>query len=336
MVRDYYKEMEKLLRAGEACNMKTVITKDRPAGRAVLRKCILREKEASFSLVPVMEKTENEIRIYEPAGPAERLIILGGGHISKALCSFAARTGFTPWVIDEREEFASRARFPEAEKVICAPFMEALHRAQVSRYDYVVIVTRGHSSDGDCLKYLLGRELPGYLGMIGSRRRVQAQFAQFLAEGVPKERLDFVHTPIGLAIGAATPEEIAVSILAELVFVKRIDRKNQIIRTELEPFIIEEIASCKTPASVATIVRATGSTPRKEGAKMLVFPDGTIRGTVGGGLCEHEVIRRAASMAGTGKSCLFHFNMDADAAAGEGMACGGNMDILIEDLDAEC
>lgn len=336
MVRDCYKEMARLLRAGEICGMATVIKKERSTEKAVFEKHIFREKDTSFSLLPVMEETEEEIRIWEPAGRKSRLLILGGGHIARALCAFAAGTGFTPWVLDEREEFANAERFPEAERVICAPFMEALSQIAVTPEDYVVIVTRGHSSDGDCLKYLLGRELPGYLGMIGSRRRVQAQFALFEKEGIPRKRLDFVHTPIGLSIGAVTPEEIAISILAELILVKRTDRREHVAQTDLEQSIMEEIASCAGPAAVATIVRAAGSTPRKEGAKMLVFPDGTIRGTIGGGLCESEVIRRAAAMAGTGSSCLFHFAMDADAAARDGMACGGTLDILIEDLDAEC
>ena len=305
MVKDCYKELASALRAGETCRLMTVLGKNRPEQQAVCDKYILRGKDASFSLVPVMEENESEIRICEPAGPKARLIILGGGHISKELCSFAAKTGFTPWVIDEREEFANTSRFPDAEKVICAPFMQALAGVQVASCDYVVIVTRGHSCDGDCLRYLLERELPGYLGMIGSRRRVQAQFAMFRKEVVPQERLDFVHTPIGLDIKAVTPEEIAVSIL------------------------------CEKAAAVATIIRASGSTPRKEGAKMLVFADGSIRGTIGGGLGESQVIRRAAAIAGTGRSCLYHFVMDADVAARDGLACGGNMDVLIEDLGAE-
>ena len=335
MVKDCYKELASALRAGETCRLMTILGKNRPEQQAVCDKYILRGKDASFSLVPVMEENESEIRICEPAGPKARLIILGGGHISKELCSFAVKTGFTPWVIDEREEFANTSRFPDAEKVICAPFMEALAGMQVTSCDYVVIVTRGHSCDGDCLRYLLERELPGYLGMIGSRRRVQAQFAMFRKEGVPQERLDFVHTPIGLDIKAVTPEEIAVSILAELILVKRTDRREDSIQTDLEPSIVEEIAFCLEPAAVATIVRASGSTPRKEGAKMLVFADGSIRGTIGGGLGESQVIRRAAAIAGTGRSCLYHFVMDADVAARDGMACGGNMDVLIEDLGAE-
>lgn len=336
MIKDCYKELADILRAGETCSLVTVIKKNSPAKQAVCGKYILRGKDASFSPVPAMEENEKEIRIYEPAGPKQRLIILGGGHISKALCTFAAMTGFTPWVIDERQEFANKERFSEAEEVICAPFMEALTKIQVNRCDYVVIVTRGHSCDGDCLRYLLGRELPGYLGMIGSRKRVQAQFALFQKEGVPKERLNFVHTPIGLDIKAVTPEEIAVSILAELILVKRSDERTDVIKTELEPSIIQEIADCSRPAAVATIVRASGSTPRKEGAKMLVFSDGSIRGTIGGGLGENEVIKQAAAMAGTGGSCLFHFVMNADVAARDGMACGGDMDVLIEDLQGSC
>lgn len=333
MIRDCYKALADLLRAGKTCNLVTVLQKNNGAGMTVSRKYIVKGREESFSPVPVMQENGKDVWIFEPVGPKERLIILGGGHISKTLCAFAAKTGFTPWVIDERKEFANEERFPDAERVICAPFMEALPGLQINGGDYVVIVTRGHSSDGDCLRYLLSGELPGYLGMIGSRRRVQAQFAMFEEEGVPRERLDYVHTPIGLDIGAVTPEEIAVSILAELILVKRTNRRRDVIQTDLDPSVIEEIVSCRESAAVATIVCASGSTPRKEGAKMLVLSDGTIRGTIGGGLGESQVIRQAAAITGTGESCLFHFDMDADVASGDGMACGGAMDVLIEDLN---
>lgn len=331
MIQDYYKDLIQILRQGKACNLVTVMKKSQN-GLSVYKKYILEEENVSFSYVPRMEEKDEQLYIYEPAGPKERLLIFGGGHIAKTLCAFAAKTGFVPWIIDERKEFANAARFPEAEQVICAPFMKALSQIQVSRYDYVVIVTRGHQCDGDCLLYFLNGELPGYLGMIGSKKRVQAQFDLFLKDGVSKERLDFVHTPIGLPIKAVTPEEIAVSILAELILVKRTKKESDIICTDLDSSVIKKIADCKKTAAVATIVRAVGSTPRKEGAKMLVFSDRTIQGTIGGGLCEHQVIEKAAKLAGTGESCLFHFTMVADVAAKDGMACGGDVDVLIEDI----
>lgn len=330
-----YKELSERLSDYKKCNLVTVTEKNEEKEETVKKKYILEEGEAGFSYIPKIRKLGEQKIYLEPVARKERLIILGGGHISKVLCSFAAQTGFSPWVIDEREEFANRDRFPEAEQVIAAPYLDILESIKINSDDYVAIVTRGHSCDGDCLLYILNHELPRYLGMIGSRRRVQAQFKLFKAQGVPEEKLNLVHNPIGLNIGGVTPEEIAISILAELIAEKRLNRKEQGIRTDLDEYIIDEIAGNNRPAAVATIVRVSGSTPRKEGSKMLVFEDGTIVGSIGGGLGENVVIRRAVALIGTGGSEVFRFVMDADVAARDGMACGGEMDVLIEDMAIE-
>lgn len=327
-----YKELFQALSDCKKCNLVTITEKNADKTEIVKRKYIIKEGDKDFSYSSQMICSGKETMYLEPVARKARLIILGGGHISKSLCSFAAKTGFSPWVIDERQEFANEKRFPDAEKVIAAPYLEALNAVKINSEDYVAIITRGHSCDGDCLLHILNHELPRYLGMIGSKQRVKAQFAMFQSQGVPKDKLSLVHNPIGLNIGGVTPEEIAISILAELIQEKRLNRKNQHIKTDLDEYMIEIIADNKRPAAVATILRASGSTPRKEGAKMLVFEDGTIIGSIGGGLGENVVIRRAVNLIGTGKSEVFHFEMDADVAARDGMACGGNMDVLIEDL----
>lgn len=332
MKHKVYKELMELLSDYNKCNLVTVTEKGEQQTEFVKEKYILVDGEEGFSYTPQLRIQGKKRRYIEPVARKERLIILGGGHISKELCSFAAKVGFSPWVIDEREEFANRERFPEAEEVIAAPYLETLEKIKINADDYVAIITRGHSCDGDCLLYILNHELPRYLGMIGSRHRVQAQFQMFREQGVPEEKLKMVHNPIGLNIGGVTPEEIAISILAELIAEKRLNKKEQCIQTDLDEYMIEIIAENKRPAAVATIVQASGSTPRKEGAKMLVFEDGTITGSIGGGLGENVVIRRALALIGTGNSEVFHFVMDADVAARDGMACGGEMDVLIEDL----
>ena len=332
MNHSLYIELSRLLSEYKKCNLVTVTKKNEQAIETVQSKYIIKEGEKDFSYLPLRISTGQQTIYQEPVARKDRLIILGGGHISKHLCSFAAKVGFSPWVIDERKEFANTERFPEAENVIATPYMEALDMVKINSEDYVTIITRGHSCDGDCLLHILNHELPRYLGMIGSRSRVKAQFDLFKSQGVSEEKLSLVHNPIGLDIGGVTPEEIAISILAELIKEKRLNKKDQCIQTDLDEYMIDTIAKNKRPAAVATIVHTAGSTPRKEGAKMLVFADGTMIGSIGGGLGENVVMQRAVSLIGTGNTEVFHFVMDADVSARDGMACGGNMDVLIEDL----
>ncbi|HET6763312.1 MAG TPA: XdhC family protein, partial [Longimicrobiaceae bacterium] len=125
-------------------------------------------------------------------------------------------------VLDDRPEFATRERFPEAERVMRADFSEPLRGVHVGAGTWLVLATRGHKYDFDALRDALRRpEAPAYVGMVGSRRRTRAAIEQLLADGVAAERLRRVHAPIGLDVGAETPEEIAVSIAAELVLVRR-------------------------------------------------------------------------------------------------------------------
>ena len=146
----------------------------------------------------------------------ERLILCGGGHVSLEVAHIARRLEFELVVIDDRPEFASRERFPIADQVVCAPFLEALDALGSRESDYYVILTRGHAHDRDCLEHVL-RGKYAYAGMIGSRTKVAAVKAALEAAGIAREILDGVHSPIGLSIGAQTPAEIAVSIAAELV-----------------------------------------------------------------------------------------------------------------------
>jgi xanthine dehydrogenase accessory factor len=156
----------------------------------------------------------------DPLEPAPCLYIIGAGHVGWYLARLAGEMDYRVHVIDDREKFASADRFPGAEQVVVEPLAEWLHRAEIPASAYVVIVTRGHQGDLEAMRALAARDLK-YIGLIGSRAKVARIRTALTEEGMPIECLDRVHSPIGLDIGAVTPAEIAVSILAELIAVRR-------------------------------------------------------------------------------------------------------------------
>jgi xanthine dehydrogenase accessory factor len=156
----------------------------------------------------------------DPLAPSPHLYVIGAGHVSWQLARMAVDAGFRLHVVDDREKFANRERFPDADEVITAPIPDWLHSAEIPPSAYVVVVTRGHKHDLDAMRALTARDLR-YLGLIGSRAKVVKIFELLLSEAMPAECLERVHAPIGLDIGAVTPAEIAVSILAELIAIRR-------------------------------------------------------------------------------------------------------------------
>jgi xanthine dehydrogenase accessory factor len=155
----------------------------------------------------------------EPIEPSPELYIVGAGHVGFHLARLAADVGFRVHVVDDREKFANRERFPTAVDVVVDDIPQWIDRANLPAHAYAVIVTRGHTNDLEALRVLAPRELR-YLGLIGSRAKVARIYEALVADRMPAEMLQKVHAPIGLDIGAVTPQEIAVSILAELIAVK--------------------------------------------------------------------------------------------------------------------
>lgn len=150
--------------------------------------------------------------------PPVELIIVGAGHLAQPLCTLGAILGMDVTVLDDRPEFATTERFPEASQVLRVDFSRPFGDVLLHSWSHVLLVTRGHRYDYECLRVVLEQErLPAYIGMIGSRRRVRATFKALLEEGVPRETLRRVRAPIGLDLGAETPAEIAVAVAAELV-----------------------------------------------------------------------------------------------------------------------
>jgi xanthine dehydrogenase accessory factor len=155
----------------------------------------------------------------EPIEPSPELYVIGAGHVGFHLARLAQEVGFRVHVVDDREKFASRERFPDATEVVVDDIPAWLQRTTLAQHVYVVVVTRGHTNDLDAIRVLAPRDLR-YLGLIGSRAKVARIYAALTEEGMSPDALRQIHAPIGLDIGAVTPQEIAVSILAELIAVK--------------------------------------------------------------------------------------------------------------------
>lgn len=180
----------------------------------------LEEHRASTKgLYELKSASGSTIQVYvEVHYPQPDLVIVGAGHIAQPLCSMGALMGFRVIVVDDRPDFATRERFPEAERIVRVDFMDPFADIPIHSTSHIVLVTRGHKYDFECLRHLLKSEVePPYVGMIGSRRRIRAAFSQLQGEGMPKDRLSRVRAPIGLDIGAETPVEIAVAVAAEIV-----------------------------------------------------------------------------------------------------------------------
>jgi xanthine dehydrogenase accessory factor len=158
--------------------------------------------------------------IVEPVASQPSLIIFGGGHVSKFVSRFAAQVGFRLMIVDDRVAFANKDRFPEAAEVVCDGFLSAIDQLHITANTYIAVITRGHKSDEAVLERVINSGAK-YIGVIGSRRKILTAYKHYLEKGIPRELLERVHGPIGLAIGAVTAEEIALSIVAELVRVRR-------------------------------------------------------------------------------------------------------------------
>jgi xanthine dehydrogenase accessory factor len=156
----------------------------------------------------------------EPILPPALLYIFGAGHVSASLYRTAHSAGFDITVVDDRDSYANRERFPQAREIIAEDFDRAMVRLNPSEAAYIVIVTRGHRDDMRVLRWAV-QSKARYIGMIGSKRKTITIFRELQKEGLPAHLFDRVHAPIGLDIGAVTPEEIAVSITAELIATRR-------------------------------------------------------------------------------------------------------------------
>lgn len=243
------------------------------------------------------------------------LVLFGGGHIAQALTPMAKACGIRATVVDDRAEVLTYDHFPQGTELIHSLFTE-LPEQRLERIakPYYCIFTHGHSADAECLSWA-GTRKSAYIGMIGSRRKIEACKEVAHARGVAEEVLSTIHSPIGLAINAVSPAEIAVAIMAEIISVYRKDKSTIFVDSSL----IERIAASR--GTVCRIVKASGSSPGKEGALMLVEGD-EVHGTVGGGEVERLAIEEAKR---TVRAHLVDY--DLSKGGGAGMVCGGAVTI---------
>jgi xanthine dehydrogenase accessory factor len=294
-----------------------------------------RDKTGSAESLWMIREGES-IELSEIFLPKPRLVLFGGGHITAALAPLASQIGFNLLIYDDRPFFCNPERFPTAQETICEAFDRLPEMIKLRESDYCAILTRGHKHDQNCLRFVLSGPLPFYYGMIGSKRRVAIVKKKMAEDGFGEDSIAGLRSPIGLPIGALSPTEIAISILAEVIQVRRLSQhgplksdqagENQ-ADMELLGFLSRE---GREAAAVLTVISAIGSTPRSSGAKMAALFDGRTIGSIGGGCAESEALLEARALIGTGGYGIKTVDL-TDSAEEDGMVCGGKMEILMED-----
>ena len=271
------------------------------------------------------------INLHELSEETAKLVICGGGHVAIPVIRLGRMLGFRVTVLEDRPDHAENAGKAGADEVIRLPFQEGLAHIPGDQDTYFVIVTRGHAFDDICLN-AISRKPHAYIGVMASKTRsAMTRERMITAYGCDPMIIQSVHMPIGLDIGSETPEEIAVSILAEIVQVKSKKHKTAGWTREIMQAIRQEN---RGPLALATIVDQQGSSPRHVGTRMLIRPDGSIVGTIGGGILESRVIREGTRLLREGgrQEYLLKATLDANTAEADEMACGGEVSVRIETL----
>ena len=243
--------------------------------------------------------------------PQPKLFICGGGHVAKEVAALAAQLDFSVTVLDDRADLATRERFPAAERVICDSYDNLNHYLEPDAC--YVVVTPDHKADLQCVSTILLSPYR-YLGMIGSKKKVAATFENLRLSGFTEEQISTIFAPIGLPIGAVTPAEIALSILAQVIQEKNKSHTASADRTLLE---------AKEPGMLCVITEKHGSAPRGVGSMMFVGKD-TVLGSIGGGEPEYQAIRHARE---NPNLFLQEYTLNRTAANGLDMICGGTITV---------
>jgi xanthine dehydrogenase accessory factor len=250
---DYFRRYRELIDRGRGCTEAVVLTKsavETPAGSRFLfdadgnleAKTVLTSMPSAVvdTLVPLGRRPQAAVRqgiAYLPILPRITLLVVGGGHVAKAVASLAAEVDFDIWVVDDRASYASRERFPQAKRIFVGDIgaqLQDLLANEITPSFFGIIVTRGHSHDEEALYHLV-RSRAGYVGMIGSKRKIKMIYEDLQAKGIRAEDLQKVHAPLGFAIGSQTVEEIAVSIVAELIACRNLGQTIPAARIQVLP-----------------------------------------------------------------------------------------------------
>lgn len=279
-------------------------------------------------ILPTIVESFDRNRIFvEKLEPKPKLVVLGGGHVAFYVYELGAMLGFDVSIVDDREEFCNKERFPQAASLICTPFEKALELVPQGKGVYYVIVTRGHKYDNFCVEEIL-KKTYSYVGMIGSRRKVGLIQESLSKKGFTPQQINSVFTPIGLPIAAQTPEEIAVSILAQIIQQKNCHGADSYSDDEALMALAKESGA----VALCMITKKSGSIPRGAGSKMVVWHNGTSIGSIGGGKIEFDALNEAVARIKNGETApvIRTFHMNGDSAEAEGMVCGGSAEVYIE------
>lgn len=253
------------------------------------------------------------------------IVLCGGGHVSKSVYNYAITLGFDVIVIDDRPEFANYNVFPKAKKIISRDFKISLNEIKIDNAFYV-IVTRGHVNDTVCAEIILKKNYK-YLGMIGSKRKVSIVKNHLINNGFCEGTVNKINAPIGIDIGAQTPDEIGISIIAEIISYRR--KEN--VESYLDDEVFGAISKNNGKLSFCMILDKKGSIPRGAGSKMVVTKSGEIIGSIGGGAIEFDAINQCQKFENFMPK-IYEYSMKNDDATKEGMSCGGQATVYIENM----
>ena len=249
-----------------------------------------------------------------------RMVILGAGHVSCPTAKIGSMLGFHVTVMDDREEFLTKERFPETDVLLRAGFEKLSELIPAYENTYYVVVTRGHKGDYACAQQILRRPY-AYFGMIGSRNKVRITKERLLEEGFSEKQISSIHAPIGIPLGGQLPEEIAVSICAEIVQEK--NRQKAVFTDDSISRAVRE----GRHGVMMTIIEKSGSSPRGIGSRMFLAEDGTSFGSIGGGNVEFTALRHALQISGAE---VQSYCLSLDEPENLGMICGGKVKVLFE------